>query len=846
MPCHHHSSLLVVVLPVILFCQIAEVVQSHSHHHHHHSHNNHDAHHHHRKTQVIHLGDDDEENNNELYEHHHVHDDDSSELFGCNMDDHGLSEEDEHLDVLRMAKLQTSVQKQQQQQTPNARSGSNSNNNKFSLPPIDSIDIDVYAHVLTRQSNSDVTYRILQEEINNLVNVDFQDTPFEFHFKGVDYTSHSRWNDIDGSDDDDTDDATAALRIGGGDVLNLFLAEGLCDANLGGFAQYPYEQGWFPPNQYSHKDRVYLCPSVLLGDSRTVTHEIGHWLGLRHTFNGNSCSSNNEGDFVDDTPQHLNSRTDCDDSDVDTCTNQPGDDPIFNFMSYSRCRFDFTAGQIERMVYQFHEYRRRVFPCASDESTMVLSVVFDNDPDPFQVAYSYYDIENDEKDWRQLKSQDDDSDGFANSRFTRTICMPNQELFGFHLVDEDERGFRSGGYMQLKLNGERLELTTEFDREWQSTFVVAQKCKPSQVQLTLELDPWRFNDETPSWEIRDLSRNRRAVVSRDTTRDWSDAAFRKLYHQVCLEGGGTEYEFTLYGDNNGGFAELRLGPTVLYTHDDGRFDEETTIEIVTLGGGDWTSGGFIGQAPPAPIGACVSGATRVHHETQGWIPLSEIQIGDRIETTTTSSSGGKIQFEPVYAFGHYQPTVVGDSFLELTFRSGSSLQISPDHLVFVAGETTPIPAKDLSVGQSVVLSSSSGSITTTTTTTRLVRIQTNIAAKGIYAPFTPSGTLVVEHGLVLSNYISLERYTKNIPLHYHHAVAHFVTGIHRIVCHQNNNNNKIIGCPNPMYTNDGVNVWEATLLALIQYGILPVLLLLLGGCCCCCCWMRNLRNKYYC
>ena len=61
------------------------------------------------------------------------------------------------------------------------------------------------------------------------------------------------------------------------------------------------------------------------------------------------------------------------------------------------------------------------------------------------VAY-YYDIENDEKDWRQLKSRDDDdSDGFANSRFTRTICMPNQELFGFHLVDEDERGFRSGG-----------------------------------------------------------------------------------------------------------------------------------------------------------------------------------------------------------------------------------------------------------------------------------------------------------------------------------------------------------------------------------------------------------------
>lgn len=89
---------------------------------------------------------------------------------------------------------------------------------------------------------------------------------------------------------------------------------------------------------------------------RTTTHEVGHYLGLRHIWGDGSIlggSSCNVDDGVDDTPnQGRQSNNDCVNN-QNTCTDAENDEPdmIENYMDYSdqACQNAFTKGQIEIM-----------------------------------------------------------------------------------------------------------------------------------------------------------------------------------------------------------------------------------------------------------------------------------------------------------------------------------------------------------------------------------------------------------------------------------------------------------------------------------------------------------------
>lgn len=89
-------------------------------------------------------------------------------------------------------------------------------------------------------------------------------------------------------------------------------------------------------------------------NGQTTTHEIGHWLGLAHTFDGEEdCDPDN--DFVADTPALINHWS-CD-KDSNTCPDMPGKDPVNNFMSYGTCSNEFTQGQQARMASMYSKYR---------------------------------------------------------------------------------------------------------------------------------------------------------------------------------------------------------------------------------------------------------------------------------------------------------------------------------------------------------------------------------------------------------------------------------------------------------------------------------------------------------
>lgn len=81
---------------------------------------------------------------------------------------------------------------------------------------------------------------------------------------------------------------------------------------------------------------------------RTATHEVGHWLNLRHIWGDANCGN----DQVTDTPTQQTANYGCPSFPKVTCSNGPNGDMFMNYMDYTddACMYMFSAGQKTRML----------------------------------------------------------------------------------------------------------------------------------------------------------------------------------------------------------------------------------------------------------------------------------------------------------------------------------------------------------------------------------------------------------------------------------------------------------------------------------------------------------------
>lgn len=131
--------------------------------------------------------------------------------------------------------------------------------------------------------------------------------------------------------------------------------------------------GWaYFPNTFIESDfmnGVVIHPETLPGSKNTnynqghtLTHELGHFFGLSHTFNYFGICSTNGDDGISDTPIQKSPSYECN-YEKDSCPNYPGKDPVWNYMDYSfdRCLTHFSLEQIKQMRHIFYIKKKKLF-----------------------------------------------------------------------------------------------------------------------------------------------------------------------------------------------------------------------------------------------------------------------------------------------------------------------------------------------------------------------------------------------------------------------------------------------------------------------------------------------------
>jgi Pregnancy-associated plasma protein-A len=179
------------------------------------------------------------------------------------------------------------------------------------------------------------------------------DIKIQFELMGIDRTMNDTW-----FGDNDEIGFKQALKKDTSLFLNIY-------SNNTGYLGYAY----YPQDSVGDLDGIVLQYKSVGGrnngflvydQGRTLVHEMGHYFGLAHTFEGGAVCGNSysTGDLIVDTNAESSDHYGC--SQTSTCGTA---DPIHNYMNYTddTCMYQFTREQANRAVCGLVNYRPNTF-----------------------------------------------------------------------------------------------------------------------------------------------------------------------------------------------------------------------------------------------------------------------------------------------------------------------------------------------------------------------------------------------------------------------------------------------------------------------------------------------------
>lgn len=234
--------------------------------------------------------------------------------------------------------------------------------------------IPVVFHVIHEGGSENISREQCVSQIDSLnkdfrrLNFDAINTPGPFQSNGGDAEIEFRLATLD-PDGNCTDGVTrtfssltngarnnvkSLIRWPRNQYLNIWVVKTIENTSGGtgiilGFAQFPGGPDTTDGVVMRHDvvGTIGTASATFNNNGRTATHEIGHWLNLRHIWGDSNCGS----DFVVDTPTAQEENYNCPAFPHVTCNNGPNGDMFSNYMDYTdgACQNIFSNGQCTRM-----------------------------------------------------------------------------------------------------------------------------------------------------------------------------------------------------------------------------------------------------------------------------------------------------------------------------------------------------------------------------------------------------------------------------------------------------------------------------------------------------------------